>query len=97
MTAIYQHIIYNEYIPQLIGINYTASLDLSPNGSSSFYYGYDPSVNATISAEFATAAFRHGHTLIRNTFNRYLNQNYTTTSSAMSLSSLMANTDLAYT
>jgi hypothetical protein len=97
VTAIYQHIVYNEYIPQLIGINYTASLGLSSNGTSSFFHGYDPSANATISAEFATAALRHGHTVVRNQFHRYLNQNYTTTQSTMNLSSLMADTSLAYT
>ena len=54
VVAIYQHIIYTEFLPRLAAI---------PS-----YGGYKPSVNAQVSNEFTTSVFRFGHTLIRNNF-----------------------------
>ena len=51
--AEYQSIIYNEWIPDVLGSN-----ALAP------YKGYNPNVNATIATEFSTVAFRFGHTLL---------------------------------
>jgi peroxidase len=51
-TAEYQNIIYTEYLPTLIGSV------LGP------YRGYDASVNAQVTQEFSTAAFRVGHTQV---------------------------------
>ena len=48
-----QTITYNEFLPILVGP------DALPN-----YSGYDPTVNATLSNEFANAAYRVGHTLL---------------------------------
>lgn len=54
-TAEYQNIIYTEYLPLLIGPV------LGP------YLGYDPRVNAQVTQEFTTAAFRVGHTQVSET------------------------------
>lgn len=54
-TAEYQNIIYAEYLPLLIGPLLGA------------YPGYDPRVNAQVSQEFTTAAFRIGHTQVSET------------------------------
>jgi len=54
-----QIITYNEYLPLLLG-----SDGLSP------YQGYDETVNASISNEFAHAAFRVGHTQVSPTLDR---------------------------
>jgi peroxidase len=54
-TAEYQNIIYTEYLPVLVGPV------LGP------YLGYDPRLNAQVSQEFTTAAFRVGHTQISET------------------------------
>ncbi|MBV9644574.1 MAG: peroxidase family protein [Verrucomicrobia bacterium] len=54
-TAEYQNIIYNEYLPLLIG---------PVLGS---YRGYDPTVNAQVTQEFSTAAFRMGHSEVSDT------------------------------
>ncbi len=51
--AEYQSIVYNEWIPAVLGSN-----ALSP------YTGYKPGVNATIANEFSTVAFRFGHSLL---------------------------------
>lgn len=48
-----QVITYNEFLPLLIGAN-----------SLGDYNGYDPNVNASVSNEFANAAYRVGHTML---------------------------------
>jgi peroxidase len=54
-TAEYQNIIYQEYLPLLIGPA------LGP------YSGYDATVNAQATQEFSTAAFRVGHSQVSDT------------------------------
>jgi peroxidase len=54
-TAEYQHIIYSEYLPVLVG-NVLGD-----------YKGYDPTVNAQVTQEFSTAAFRMGHSEVSDT------------------------------
>jgi peroxidase len=51
-TAEYQNIVYQEYLPVLVG---------PVLGS---YRGYDPTVNAQVTQEFSTAAFRVGHSQV---------------------------------
>jgi peroxidase len=51
-TAEYQNIIYKEYLPIMIGPV------LGP------YNGYNPNVNAQVTQEFSTAAFRCGHSQV---------------------------------
>jgi len=54
-TAEYQNIIYKEFLPLLIGPK------LGP------YQGYNPNVNAQVTQEFSTAAFRLGHSEVSDT------------------------------
>jgi peroxidase len=54
-TAEYQNIIYQEFLPLLIGSNVGA------------YQGYNPNVNAQVTQEFSTAAFRVGHSEVSDT------------------------------
>jgi heme peroxidase len=54
-TAEYQNIVFNEYLPVLIG----------PTLGS--YKGYDSTVNAQVTQEFSTAAFRVGHSQVSDT------------------------------
>ena len=61
-NAIYQHIIYTEFLPRIAAI---------PS-----YKGYKPSVREEVSNKFTTAVFRFGHTLIRNNF-LFLNNYFT--------------------
>jgi len=53
VTAEIQAITYNEFLPAVLGPE-------APQG----YQGYNPNINATISNEFAAAAFRVGHTML---------------------------------
>jgi hypothetical protein len=57
--AEYQEIIYNEWIPDVLGASALAR-----------YSGYNPDVNATIATEFSTVAFRFGHTLLSDELQR---------------------------
>eukprot|EP00731_Ephydatia_muelleri_P008910 Em0004g1248a len=58
-----QKITYYEFLPALMGQDWYDKLIGS-------YRGYNPSVNPAISNEFAGAAFRFGHSLIRPSFDR---------------------------
>ncbi|XP_058066005.1 peroxidasin [Anopheles bellator] len=65
--AIMQHITYEHWLPLVIGDQGMAQLGA--------YAGYDPTVNPAILNEFATAAFRFGHSLINPVLHR-LNASY---------------------
>lgn len=53
VTAEIQHITYNEFLPHLLG-----------NQAIKPYTGYRPNVDASITEEFAGAAFRFGHSIV---------------------------------
>ncbi len=57
--AQYQHIIYDQYLPALLGP------DAMPE-----YTGYKADVDASISTEFSTVAFRFGHSTLNNEVHR---------------------------
>jgi peroxidase len=57
--AEYQSIIYNEWIPDVLGANALPA-----------YRGYNPHVNASIANEFSTVAFRFGHSLLSGNVER---------------------------
>uniref|UniRef100_A0A4Y0BLU1 Peroxidasin n=1 Tax=Anopheles funestus TaxID=62324 RepID=A0A4Y0BLU1_ANOFN len=65
--AIMQHITYDHWLPLVIGERGMAQLGE--------YRGYDSNVNPTVFNEFATAAFRFGHSLINPMLHR-LNESY---------------------
>lgn len=75
MIGVYQNIVYNEYLPAIIGWNTAAMFDLVPLSTNSYYSGYSANINPSLSNEFATAAFRFGHTSVRNTFGRFSRNN----------------------
>jgi peroxidase len=57
--AEYQSIVYNEWIPAVLGSNALPA-----------YKGYNPNVNSTIADEFSTVAFRFGHSLLSGEIER---------------------------
>jgi hypothetical protein len=60
--AEYQSIIYNEWIPAVLGPNALPA-----------YTGYNPDVNPSIANEFSTVAFRFGHSLLSGGIERQNN------------------------
>lgn len=62
-----QHITYSHWLPNIIGAKGMEMLGE--------YKGYDPTVNPSVSNEFATAALRFGHTLINPILHR-LNETF---------------------
>jgi len=59
VEAEYQNIVFNEYLPQLVGLH-----------NIPVYTGYDASVDASIASEFSTAAYRLGHSQISSKLQR---------------------------
>uniref|UniRef100_A0A0N5BZJ5 peroxidase n=1 Tax=Strongyloides papillosus TaxID=174720 RepID=A0A0N5BZJ5_STREA len=67
--AMFQHIVYSEYLPILIGKSNVEKFDLFPQNKG-YFRGYDDTCDPAISHPFSTAAFRFGHTLVRSNFKR---------------------------
>ncbi|XP_023335820.1 chorion peroxidase [Eurytemora carolleeae] len=67
--AVVQHITYNEWLPIILGprVLEIFELRLLPRG---YYRGYNASVNPTVANAFGAAAFRFGHSLVKNTISR---------------------------
>jgi peroxidase len=61
VIAVYNNIIYNEYLPSLLGSKMTKKFNLEPQ-SYGYLNSYDRQVYPAVINEFATAAFRYGHT-----------------------------------
>lgn len=68
VIAEYQHIIYNEWLPIIIGRDYLLTFGIHPLYDGT-YNGYDSGVDSSVSNAFTTAAFRMGHTLVQGMFN----------------------------
>jgi hypothetical protein len=60
--AQFQSIVYNEYVPALLGPNAIAA-----------YGGYNSGTDPSIANEFSTVAFRFGHSLLNNVVQRHDN------------------------
>lgn len=65
MIGINQHIIYNQWIPVLIGRSVYEKFQLKPF-ESGFFMGYDKNQDPGLFNEMATAVLRFGHTLIKH-------------------------------
>ena len=60
----FQNVVYGQWLREMIGPQIYKELELDPTVDST----YEPHTNPTIMNEFATAAFRLGHTLLQGTF-----------------------------
>jgi len=94
MSAILQMITFREFLPRVLGkenIN-RFELTLLSNG---YYDGYNPDCGGTIFNEFAAAAFRFGHSLIRPFFER-LDKTYRPIAEPLQLRQGFFNSDMLY-
>uniref|UniRef100_A0AC35TYU2 Peroxidase n=1 Tax=Rhabditophanes sp. KR3021 TaxID=114890 RepID=A0AC35TYU2_9BILA len=68
--ALMQHFTFNEFLPAVLGKANMNKFGLTLK-SDGYYTDYDPTCDATVSHPFTVGAFRFGHSLIRQTFNRF--------------------------
>ncbi|XP_073952753.1 chorion peroxidase [Choristoneura fumiferana] len=66
LQAEFQHIIYNEWLPMLLGPRLVQAFGLSP--APGYSSSYDPHVNPALTTEFSTAAMRFGHSVVDGKF-----------------------------
>ena len=71
VSAEIQQITYNEFLPLLIGSEFTAIDGVLGSGYGiAPYEGYEADIDPSVSVEFANAAYRIGHTLLADTIQR---------------------------
>ncbi|KAK3097142.1 hypothetical protein FSP39_006748 [Pinctada imbricata] len=63
-----QHITYNEFLPRVLGVDVMNRYDLWP--ASLYRDTYDPYVDPRTTSGFSVAAYRFGHSLVRNIHNQ---------------------------
>jgi peroxidase len=63
VVAQWQHMVYNEYLPVLIGRKKMQELGIFPL-QHGFSHDYDDKVNPSVLNEFTVTAFRFGHSLV---------------------------------
>ncbi|CAG9120742.1 unnamed protein product [Plutella xylostella] len=66
LQAEFQHVVYNEWLPLLLGPRIMQKFGLSP--SPGYSGAYDPHVNPSLTAEFSAAAMRFGHSVVDSKF-----------------------------
>merc|ERR1712156_1101519 len=69
-VAQYQSVVYGGYLPVVLGTQNIDGLELDRDGSD-----YDSSVDPTMTTEFATAAYRFGHSMIQGLVERFKTDN----------------------
>ena len=69
-VAQYQSVVYGGYLPVVLGSQNIVGLELDRDGSD-----YDDSVDPTMTTEFATAAYRFGHSMIQGLVERFKTDN----------------------
>uniref|UniRef100_A0A1I7XR72 Heme peroxidase n=1 Tax=Heterorhabditis bacteriophora TaxID=37862 RepID=A0A1I7XR72_HETBA len=67
--AQYQHHVYSEYLPKVLGDPLMRQFNLKPR-TKGYHTRYSTSIEATLSVEFAAAAFRFGHSQVRKNLPR---------------------------
>ncbi|KAJ8043608.1 Peroxidasin [Holothuria leucospilota] len=91
--AMLQHIVYNEYLPLMLGAEIMNRYELKISRNSR--YQYDPSIQASASHQFATASFRNGHSQINEAMLR-LDQDFNKLAESVPLKLAFFNATYAY-
>jgi len=84
LVAFQQHITMAEYAPILLGPQVAPKHDLLPRPSGQYFTQYNPQADPRIANEWAAAAGRFGHSIIRGRWSR-LDKDYNATFSSMML------------
>lgn len=94
VSAMLQHITYNEFLPRILGWNAVSlyGLKLLPQG---YYKEYSPTCNPSVLNEFAAAAYRIGHSLLRPHLPR-MDRNYQNIDPPILLRDGFFNPDMLY-
>ncbi|PIK60544.1 ovoperoxidase [Apostichopus japonicus] len=95
VVAIWQHIVYNEYLPLMLGADHMTNYRLKIDKSSHFRYRYDPTVDPAVTHQFATATFRNGHSQINEAMLR-LDQDFNSLATPVPLKLGFFNATWAY-
>ena len=69
LNAVYQHIIYNEFLPVLLGDEVVDLYNIK-SLNQGYFLKYNPKLYPQVINEFSTAAYRCGHTLVRPSLNK---------------------------
>lgn len=64
-TAIYQNIIYSEWLPTILGEELIEEHNLRIQNFR-YFFGYNPNGNPSVASEFSSAAFRFGHSMVNS-------------------------------
>merc|ERR1711962_851626 len=67
--AMFQHVLYKEWLPIALGRQYMEDLNLLPR-ESGHTMDYDPTLDPRVTNEFSAAAFRFGHSMVKSTLTR---------------------------
>lgn len=69
--ACLQHITYNEFLPLILSTRTRRDFHLILERGTTFFKGYNPNVDPSVTQVFSTAAYRFGHTLVQEAFSRF--------------------------
>lgn len=94
LSAMLQHITYNEFLPRILGWNAVSLYGLKLL-SQGYYHEYSGDCNPSIVNEFAAAAFRIGHSLLRPHLPR-MDSNYRPVEPPILLRDGFFNVDMLY-
>lgn len=68
--AVYQNIIYQEWLPIIIGLKEFFNNNLQISNIGHFSRTYNPNTNPSIAGEFSGAAYRFGHSLVTSFYSK---------------------------
>ncbi|XP_054709398.1 uncharacterized protein LOC129219104 [Uloborus diversus] len=94
LSAVNQHLTYNEFLPRILGKSFANKYDLYSQVEG-YFDGYDSTCDPTVFNEFAAAAFRFGHSLLKPVFDR-LDRGYRVLNEPLHLSKSFFNSDMLF-